>query len=187
MKSAIIYTNDFNRLISATKYFVSKKNNRPCCEYIKLEFRSAENQVVAISVDGYRMSIEHSLVGDCEEDFVAFIKSNIRLPQKQFATISLTDDGKEAIIRCSGFSFGYVQPEDDGFDWEKEIPTSDAKFRIGFNGNYLLTALQAAKTSSGDSFRQPIILEFRNENEPVIIRTNKDDIKMVLPIRLKNE
>lgn len=187
MKSAKIFTNDLNRLIAATKSFVSDSDCRPCNQYIKLEFHSADNQVIATAVDGYRMSVEHSVISDCEEDFVAFIKSNTKLPSKQYARISLEDDGKEAVIRCNGFSFGYTQPKDSGFDWRKAIPESEVKYRIAFNGNYLLSALQAAKASVGYSFREPVILEFRSNTEPILLRTNKKDIKMVLPIMIKND
>ena len=145
MKSAKIYTNDLNRLIAATKSFVSDSATRLCNQYIKLEFHAADNQVVAMAVDSYRMSVEHSIVSDCDEDFVAFIKSNIKLPNKQYATISLTEEGKEAVIRCGGFSFGYAQPQDSGFEWEKAIPTSEVKYRIGFNGNYLLAGFTGSK------------------------------------------
>jgi DNA polymerase III sliding clamp (beta) subunit (PCNA family) len=187
MKSARIYTNDFNRLIAATKSFVSDSNQNPSYQYIKLEFHAAESQVIAIAVDGYRMAVEHSVISDCTEDFVAYIKSNIRLPQKQYATISLTENEKESVIRCCDFSFGYLQPQNNKFDWKKAIPTNEIKYLIGFNGNYLLSALQAAKASLGDNFRQPVILEFRGNTEPILLRTNKEDIKMVLPIRMKEE
>ena len=83
MKSAKIYTNDLNRLIAATKSFVSDSATRPCNQYIKLEFHAAENQVAAMAVDGYRMSVEHSIISDCDEGLVAFIKSNTKLPNKQ--------------------------------------------------------------------------------------------------------
>lgn len=187
MKSARIYTNDFNRLIAATKAFVSDSSSRKEYQYIKLEFHAAESKVTAVAVDGYRMSVEHSIISDCDENFVAFIKSNMKLPQRNYATISLTDDGQEALIRCCGFSFGYTQPQDSGFDWEKVIPATDVKYRIAFNGNYLLSALQAAKVSADDSFRQPVILEFRSNIEPILLRTNKEDIKMVLPVRIGGE
>ena len=187
MKSAKIYTNDLNRMIAATKSFVSDNDHKPSYQYIKLEFHAEDNQVVAMAVDGHRMSVEHSVISDCDEDFVAFVKSNTKLPSKQYATISLTDDGKEAVIRCCGFSFGYTQPKDSGFEWKKAIPTSEVKYRIGFNGNYLLSALQAAKVSAGESFRQPVILEFRSNVEPILLRTNKEDIKMVLPVRIKED
>ena len=38
MKSAKIYTNDLNRLIAATKSFVSDNNHRLCNQYIKLVY-----------------------------------------------------------------------------------------------------------------------------------------------------
>lgn len=185
MKSARIFANDFNRLVEATKRFVSESNHRPCNQYIKMEFCAAENQVTATAVDGYRLSVEHSVISDCEEDFVVYIKSNTKLPREQYARISLEDDGKEAVIRCNGLAFGYTQPEQDGFDWRKAIPTTEAIYRIGFNGNYLLSALQSAKASVGGSLREPVVLEFRSNVEPILLRTNKNDIKMVLPIRIK--
>ena len=187
MKSARILTNDFNRIIEATKRFVSDSDHIVCNQYIKMEFCAADNQVTATALDGYRLSVEHSVISDCTEDFVVYIKSNTKLPRRQYARISLEDDGKEAVIRCNGLSFGYTQPKSDGFDWRKVIPETKVKYRIGFNGNYLLSALQSAKASSGDSLREPVILEFRSNIEPIILRTNKNDIKMVLPIRLKED
>lgn len=181
--SARIYTNDFNRIISATKGFVAKNGTRKANQYIKLEF-NAENQIVtAIAVDGYRMSVEHSIISDCENDFVVYIKSTICLPKGEYATFSI--EGNEAVVRCGGFMFGYEQPEPVDFDWHKAIPQGEPSFKIGFNGNFLLTALQAAKASVGNSFRSPVILEFRSPLDPVILKTNGQDIKMVLPIRIK--
>lgn len=58
---------------------------------------------------------------------------------------------------------------------------------VACNGNYLLSALQAAKVSAGGTYKNPIILEFTGPTSPCVIRTNKDDIKMVMPIRLKAE
>lgn len=185
MKSAKICTNDFNRLISATKNFTGARLADSCHHFIKLEFHAEESQVTAAALDGYRLSVEHSVISDCNEDFVAFVKSNIRLPSGKYASISLEDDGKEAVIRCDGFSFGYTQPQDDNFDWQRAIPTSEVKYKIAFNGNYLLSALQAAKVSLGNSFKEPVVLEFRSEREPVVLRTNKHDIKMVLPVLIR--
>ena len=50
-----------------------------------------------------------------------------------------------------------------------------------------MSALQAAKALAGESFRQPVILEFRSNVEPILLRTNKEDIKMVLPVRIKED
>ena len=178
---AKIYTNDFNRIIAATKDFVGQSVNKKLHTYIRLEFRADEQRVTAIAVDGYKMSVEHA-VCECDEDFNAYVRSNVKLPSGLNAIFEIQDG--EVIIRCGEFIFGYQQPEGEFLDWEKVLPEAPT-FKIGFNGNYLLSALKAAKVSAGNSFKSPIILEFRSPLDPVIIHTNKDDVKMVLPIRIK--
>lgn len=69
-------------------------------------------------------------------------------------------------------------------DWKTKIPNNAHSFRIGVNGNYLLSALQAAKISCGNTFRNPVVLEFRGEKDAIILRTNKEDIKLVLPVKI---
>lgn len=182
---ATIYTNDFNRIIAATKDFVSQSHEaRKTLRYIRLEFNAADSIVTAIATDGYRMSVEHAIISECDEDFVVYVHSSIKLPSKMYADIE--DVNGETIIKCGGFIFGCQQPEGDFLNWQESIPGPPA-FKIGFNGNYLLSALQAAKVSSGGSLRNLVILEFRGETGPVTMRTNEDDIKMVLPIRLKKD
>ena len=180
---AKIYTNDFNRIVAATKDFTAAKISRRTHDFIRLEFRAEDQKVTAIAVDGYRMSVEHT-VCECDEDFNAYIRSNVKLPSGMYAEFELQED--EAIIRCGDFIFGYKQPEGEFLDWEKVIPGAPT-FKIGFNGNYLLSALKAASVSAGNSFKNPVVLEFRGALEPVVIRTNHDDLKMVLPIRMKEE
>lgn len=180
---ARIYTNDFNRIIAATKSFTAESASRPVHQYIRLEFNAEESIVTAVAVDGFRLSVEHAVISDCDESFVAYVKGNVKLPGKQYATISIEE--KEAMIRCAGCVFGYYQPQGDFLDYEKVIPTGGEPFRIGFNGNLLLSALQAAKVSCGDSFKNPVVLEFRGPVSPVLIRTNNSDVKMVLPVRIK--
>ena len=176
-------TDAFNRLIDATKGFCQKHGSRPTQQYIRMEFHSDLDEVIAIAVDGFRMSVEHA-VCKSEEDFVVYVKANVKLPRKTQVEIELTDEG--AVLRCGGFTFGYQQPEGTFLDWEKALPKSDPAFRIGFNGDYLLSALQAARISVGGTFKTPVVLEFRSPLEPVIMRTNNSDIKMVLPVRIKD-
>lgn len=183
MKKARMTTDAFNRLIDATKGFVQKTGSRPIHQYIRLEFHSGDDEVIAIAVDGYKMSVEHG-VCKSEEDFAVYVKSNIKLPRKTEVEIEL--DGNEAMFRCDGFIFGYQQPNCEFLNWEKVLPKEDPSFRIGFNGEYLLNALLAARVSVGGTYKCPVVLEFRTPLDPVIIRTNKHDIKMVLPVRIKN-
>ena len=182
MKKARMSTGALNRLIEATKAFCSKNNARPVHGYIRLEFHSKEDEVVAVAVDGFRLSVEHA-VAQSEEDFCVFIKGNVKLPKDRQVDIELVEN--EAIFRCEGFVFGYQQPQGEFLEWKNVLPQGDPSFKIGFNGDYLLSALQAAKVSVGGTYKGPVILEFRTPLDPVILRTNKDDVKMVLPVRIK--
>lgn len=184
MKTARVFSNDFNRIISATKDFVSHSSNKPSLQYIKLEFDAEQQKVTAIAIDGYRMSVENAVISHCDESFSVYVKGNIKLPTKQYAVFSLDGDEGEVVIRCGEFIFGYRQPSATEINWKRMIPSSDVTYKIGFNGNYLLSALQAAKVSCGSVFKSPVVLEFRTPNEPILLRTNSDDIKMVLPIRM---
>lgn len=182
---AIIFSDDFNRIVGATKQFVSKVHceNRKAKEYIRFDFNADHQKVTAVALDGYKMSVEHSVVSECDENFSVYIMGSFRLPRNTYAVIEKVDN--EVQIRCAGALFGFEQPNDpQPFEWQKVIPEGEPKFKIGFNGNYLLTALQAAKISAGQTFKNTIVLEFWSPISPVIIRTNTDDIKMVLPIRL---
>lgn len=181
---ATILGNDFNRIMDATKQFCGTSTRHKEQEYIRLDFDAEIQRVTAHACDGYRLSVEHSVIGSCDENFTVYIRGGFRLPKKQYATIEKVGD--EVQIRCAGALFGFEQPDiSQRFEWQKVIPKDEPTFRIGFNGNYLLNALQAAKVSAGQTFKNPIVLEFWTPTTPVIIRTNTDDIKMVLPIRIK--
>ena len=181
---ATILGNDFNRIMDATKQFCGTRTRHKEQEYIRLDFDAEIQRVTAHACDGYRLSVEHSVIGSCDENFTVYIRGGFRLPKKQYATIEKVEN--EVQIRCAGALFGFEQPDvSQRFEWQKVIPKDEPTFRIGFNGNYLLNALQAAKVSAGQTFKNPIVLEFWTPTTPVIIRTNTDDIKMVLPIRIK--
>lgn len=183
MKARIL-GNDFNRIMDATKQFCDTSTRHKEQEYIRLDFDAEIQRVTAHACDGYRLSVEHSVIGSCDENFTVYIRGGFRLPKKQYATIEKVEN--EVQIRCAGALFGFEQPDvSQKFEWQKVIPKDEPSFKIGFNGNYLLNALQAAKISAGQTFKNPIVLEFWTPTSPVIIRTNTDDIKMVLPIRIK--
>lgn len=183
MKARIL-GNDFNRIMDATKQFCGTSTRHKEQEYIRLDFDAETQRVTAHACDGYRLSVEHSVIGSCDKNFTVYIRGGFRLPKKQYATIEKVEN--EVQIRCAGALFGFEQPDvSQRFEWQKVIPKDEPTFRIGFNGNYLLNALQAAKLIAGQTFKNPIVLEFWTPTTPVIIRTNTDDIKMVLPIRIK--
>lgn len=183
MQKAKMSTDALNRIIEATKAFCSKDTRRPMHTFIKLEFHAEESEVVAVAVDGYRLSVEHA-AAESNEDFAVYVKGNVKLPRGKVVIIELVDN--EAIFRCDGFVFGYLQPTGEFLDWEKVLPTNEVQYKIAFNGDYLLSALQAAKASVGGTYKTPVVLEFRSFLEPIILRTNGKDVKMVLPIRVKD-
>lgn len=181
---ATILGNDFNRIMDATKQFCDTSTRHKELEYIRLDFDAETQRVTAHACDGYRLSVEHSVIGSCDENFTVYIRGVFRLPKKQYATIEKVEN--EVQIRCAGVLFGFKQPDNQNpFDYENVFPKEKPQFKIAFNGNYLLTALQAAKISAGNTFRNPIILEFWGPLNPVVIHTNEDDAKLVLPIRTK--
>lgn len=109
---ATIYTNDFNRIIAATKDFVAQSHEaRKTLRYIRMEFNAADSIVTAIATDGHRMSVEHAIISECDEDFVVYVHSSIKLPAKMYADIE--DVNGETIIKCGSFIFGCQQPEED--------------------------------------------------------------------------
>lgn len=182
-KQAIVNSDDFNRIVSATRKFVSENSPSESYHYIKLEFCAASSQVTAIAADGYKMSVEHAACR-CDTDMIACIHPGVRLPKKQDAVIEVTE--QETVIRCGRFIFGSTAPKNENcFDWRKVLPDAPI-FRIAFNPGYLLDALQAAKASNKGKPREPVILEFRSAIEPVIFRSREDNIKMVMPIKIKS-
>jgi DNA polymerase III sliding clamp (beta) subunit (PCNA family) len=186
---ALIKASDLKKLILSTYKFSSTDNCKPVHCYIRLEFKKEFNLVTAIAVDGYKMPVEHSICSQVDEDFTAYIKSDIpKFKKDSYAIIEVKEH--VCFISINGNISGYQQPDGEFLDWNKvlnDVVDKNPIYRIGFDGNALLAALQSAKSSVGNSFRQPVILEFRSPVEPILLRTNRDDYKMVLPVHLKPE
>lgn len=181
---AIINTREFNRIIAATKAFVDVHGERPLYRFIKLNFSAKNKRVTAIALDGFRMAVENAALDECDEDFIAYIGSNIKLPSRKDVYAHIELQGNRLIVECEGLIYGCIQPTIEvSFDWRKVVPKGDARYKIAFNGDLLLSALQAAKVSCGGKYQQHITLEFRSPLEPIILRTNEEDIKLVLPMR----
>ena len=180
-------TNVFNTIIAAVKGAVSASGRKPMYKNIRLEFRKENNAVTAIATDGFRLFVEHATCCEVEEDFDCYIKPSVHLPRGNSMRLELKkrDDTESVVeIECLGCIFGFVQPNGAFLDWGKALPDSPT-FRIGVNAEYLLSALQAAKASVGGAFKQPAILEFRGPIGPITIKTNHEDVKMILPVRIR--
>ena len=187
MRLAIMDTDAFNTIIAAVNGAVSASVHRPMYKNIRLEFRKKNKEVTAIATDGFRLFVEHATCYEVEEDFDCYIKPSVHLPRGNSMRLELKErDKMESVveIECLGCIFGFVQPVGEFLDWEKVLP-NEPTFRIGVNAEYLLSALQAAKASVGGTFKQPAIQEFRGPIAPITIKTNREDVKMVLPVRIK--
>lgn len=187
---ASLNAKDLKRIIMATIGFVGENNRNSAMQYVRLEFSKEFSKVTAVAVDGYALSIENAVCANVDEDFTTYIKSNIPAFKSKYATAVIEVKDKICFIGIGGCITGYKQPDGEFLDYKPVISSAEKDspaLRIGFNGNLLLQALQAAKISAGDSFKQPVVLEFRGALEPVFLRTNKEDLKLVLPMRIRGE
>lgn len=187
MKSTI-NGSDFNRLIGAVRSFAEKTDVRPMNRLIQFHFNADTTSVTAYAVDGYRAAKERAVCYTVDEDFTVLVsapplKANGRIG------VEVELDGDCAYISYGDVRFRTKQPEGDVFNVQKVI--SDAMERkeiqrFGANVDYLMDALKSLK-ASGATGRKPIIVEFRGPSDPIILRTDSDNPKMVLPVRIKRE
>jgi len=183
MEATILAAN-LNRLIGATKAFISQNDRRPKHQYIRIDFCKETQNATAVAIDGYRLAVENATC-TVDEDFTVYIKAVLpKATRGGYVAVKLNDN---ICYLSSGENLtGFRQPGGDFLDYQKtisDITEKPAVYRIGFNGDYLLQALQAAKISCG-GFKTPVVLEFREPQIPIVLRTHKDDIKIVLPVRL---
>ena len=192
MKKVTLEGRDFNRLIAATKGFVSKVDRLQIYKYIKVDVRRATGPldnglVTAAACDGYRLSVERArAVFTVDETFSCYIPPCARVPQNAFVEIELKDN--DVLIRVEDRIFGCRQPKSkEEFVNYENFCQEDVKFRVAFQPEYLERALSAAKASVGN-VRAPVVLEFRDHRSPVFFKTgrNRENLKMVLPVRIED-
>jgi len=187
---AILESKDFIKLVDATKRFAAMSDTKPIHTWIRLEFTKESNKVTAIAVDGYKMGFETRNCFDLDEDFVAYIRPNIKKPFVSQKYVAIELIGKRLLISYDSDIVGYQQPDGEFLDWKKtyeDIIGKDTTYKIGFNVDHLIAALQSAKASTPDRLRIPAVLEFGNPHEPLVIRTGDGNVKIALPVRLKQE
>lgn len=178
----------FNRLIGAVRNFTGKGDVRPQTRLIQLHFCKGLTSVEAYALDGYRAAKECAVCYTVDEDFVALINPP---PLKANGSIEVEVEVSDgfAYVSYGDIRFRTKQPNAELFDVQKVIDDTMQKpniMRFGANVDYLLDALKSLK-ASGASSRKPIIVEFRSPVEPIILRTDRDNPKMVLPVRILKE
>lgn len=178
----------FNRLIGAVRNFTGKSEVSPQNRLIQLHFHREGTSVKAYALDGFRAAKECAVCYTVEEDFVALI-SPPPLKANGSALVEVEVSDGFAYVSYGDIRFRTKQPDVKPFDVQKFIDDTMQKpdiMRFGANVDYLLDALKSLK-ASGASSRKPVIVEFRSPLEPIILRTDRDNPKMVLPVRLSEE
>lgn len=179
---------NFNRLIDAVRNFTSKNDAKPENCMIQLHFHTDGTNVEAYALDGYKAAKECAKCCTVDEDFVALISAPpIKANGIPVVEVSLEDD--YAYISYGDIRFRTRQPNAEPFDVQKVIDNAmhkESTMWFGANVNYLLDALKSLKGSCAAG-RIPVIVEFRGPNEPIIFRTDEDNPKMVMPIRIRDK
>ena len=96
-------------------------------------------------------------------------------------------DGEITDIEFRDMRFRTKRPDGEFMDCEKALSGAmnrEKQLQFGANVDYLIDALKSLK-ASGATTQKPVIFEFRGETEAMIFRTDADNAKMVLPVRLQ--
>lgn len=176
----------FNRLIAGTEKFVCRDARMPVLQYIVLQFSEDAQRVCATTADGFRFSREYASC-EVERDFTAFFMPRIRVPKTICEVYS--DEGDVIIRSAGGLVFGFRQPSYPLFNMEKinETLNKPVILTTAANATFLIEALQCARAVNNGTHKRHVYMDFRGPLEPVVIRTGKENIKMVVPIRIYGE
>lgn len=191
MPKATIDSKSFTKAIKAVSRFVNASRERTA--YIHLVFTSGSMYTYAC--DGYRASESCAPCIECDGnltgDFTAYINVPRILPlaKKECLVEIVLDDGV-CTVSFDGISMRTKQPDlKDQLDLKEIIDDAceKASQRFGLNINYTLDALRSLKESGAAVDRNPVIVEFTNELDPVVFRGKHGGRSIVLPVRLKEE
>lgn len=185
---AFLQTEDFKRLINSTKKFISKDENRPILQYIRLDFEASLNTIKAVALDGYHMAVERANCLEIDESFSVYIKPYLPVGVKSQIT-KIEVIGSNCLIDMDGRIIGYRQIEGDPFNDSQVISGAEENpilFKIAVNPQYLMDALQSSKVSGGDFKQEPVIIEYRGDIKPLFLNT-KNGKRMILPCRITEQ
>jgi len=175
-----------NQLIGAVKAFVSKNNARPQSQFIHILFSADGCKATAYALDGYRAAKESVVCYTVDEDFDVMISAP-QIRARRGSTVEVYRDGDYSFIGYGDIAFRTKKPEGEPFNVEKLISVEAAKENkqaFGINADYMIDALRSLK-ESGASIRKPVVIEFTSPVAPVLLHTDEDNYKVVLPIRIR--
>lgn len=176
-----------NQLIGAVKSFTSKSDARPLNQYIHIFFSADGCKATAYALDGYRAAKESVVCGFVDEDFDVMVLAP-RIKARRGSNVEVYRDGDRSFIDYGDITFRTQRPEGTPFDVEKFISGEAAKENkqaFGINADYMIDALKSLK-ESGAAIRKPVIIEFTSPVAPILLRTDEDNYKVVLPMRIRN-
>lgn len=187
IKFSIQY-DDLKYIFSALKSAIGSTWGRPEHQYIR--FQCESGLLVAQSLDGYRI---HSVSvpvtvedGDCFE----FLLKPFVLPKfKNILPVKCELSDKE--IQFDFLDRKYIEKLGDGvkrwMDTKSAIPTAAPVFKIAFNSEYMADAAKSLSARSNQN--GSVVMEFYGPMQPAKLynRKNKDDYRLVLPVRIKED
>lgn len=182
---AVLQTSDLKRLIKSTAKFISKDQNRPMLQYIRLDFDESTSMVRSIALNGYMMSVEKA---SCyaDESFTAYIKPYLPIGATG-KTVIVEVIGDYCHIDIDGQSVGYKQPTGEFINTDevlKNFESTPVTFKIAMNEEYLLSALTSIH-KEGKIKNEPVVFEFHEAVGPAILKT-KNGLKAILPCRMRD-
>lgn len=181
-----ISTADLKYILTALKPAVPKTDCKPVQQYIK--FECTDSSLSAYALDGYRLHsvTVHVDITDGEKSFCFLLKPFV-VPKTESEFIPCELSEKEIMFNFGEqkITFKLGTGIENFVDVHAAIPTKPAVYRIGISPKYIADAANSLKSDG----RTPIVMEFRNPLDPVMIYSDKDksDFRMVLPVRLKQE
>jgi DNA polymerase III sliding clamp (beta) subunit (PCNA family) len=177
-----------NQLVGSVKAFTGKSDVRPQNQFIHILFSADGCKATAYAIDGYRAAKESVVCGFVDEDFDVMVLAP-RIKAKRVSNVEVYRDGDRSFIDYGDITFRTQRPDGTPFDVEGFISGEAAKENkqaFGINADYMIDALRSLK-ESGAAIRKPVIVEFTSPLAPVLLRTDADNYKVILPVRLHGE
>ena len=184
---AIIKTDDLKRLVKSTRHFISKDENRPVLNFIRLEFEKAVMTVKATGLDGYKLSEENAHIKEIDESFIAYIKPYIPVGIKS-DVITIEMVGNKCFIDAGESSIAYKQPRGDKIDTKKiigDLESNPAICEFFIDRDFLVDALKSI--CEKENIRESVAFEFRGEDHPILLKSGESKRVVMVKRRRKKE
>lgn len=180
----------FEKMLKATKSFVSADNYRSILKYIRLDVKPSE--IIVSALDGYRATRIHFPKESAEEFTVYFTPFDFKASKSGSRLVSISKENGVCKIEVETLLFTeaiyqFKQPNEKVVDIHKVFDKQNCQSsKIAVNAAIFAKSLNALKEVSNDSHKTAII-EIGGNCDPIIIKNNDKDFsieELILPIRL---